>query len=548
MVMLTRQSLGQGPRDVSVYEQQSLVDSYAPSTNQVTGAFIDEAFEGVGTLEADFRASAIENAGGASLTSEGYKESEYFRTGIDYYDGMTTGAAQLLAENQDEVDKRNFIIGRASTGQQVLGFGASFIAGMAEPKNLGIGIATALVGGAVISRVGSVRRMYQLSMRARKFQTRAGVGALEGLVASAALEPSNIDSAKILQQDYGMADSVMNVALSTVLGAGLNSVPGFIGDKMKLRKLNRVTPELQAELLDEVDMALGQASQSKQVDVSSVEKTNQAKLSNADVATKAQGVEHAVRYTDTTEFATLTKGTKVLGDDGKPQIVYHGTDADFNVFREDLIGARDEGFAGRGFYFTNDKGIAGEYTTTGQVKPSYLSLKNPLVVSDYAEIDILVGESVARDRSGAKSARVRDKLREMGHDGVIVTDSDLVRGVNEFVVFEPEQIVPAYGGGDINVLARSIDADSDAALANAIEADTAITNDTAIDWDAARELNDFEKVSLDEQVEYESEIADLRDQGLLTEADELALEQINDMDLDSAIAAHEAAYFCLTKG
>lgn len=75
--------------------------------------------------------------------------------------------------------------------------------------------------------------------------------------------------------------------------------------------------------------------------------------------------------------------SKVVDEQGRPLVVYHGTSSKFDSFNQDLIGsANDSGFYGRGFYFATRKGEAAYYG--GIVMPVYLKADK---VFDVAGID-----------------------------------------------------------------------------------------------------------------------------------------------------------------
>lgn len=68
--------------------------------------------------------------------------------------------------------------------------------------------------------------------------------------------------------------------------------------------------------------------------------------------------------------------SKVVDEQGRPLVVYHGTYAEFDTFdKEKIGGAHDQGFYGRGFYFSRYKGEAGSYGS--KVMPVYLKINNP---------------------------------------------------------------------------------------------------------------------------------------------------------------------------
>ena len=68
--------------------------------------------------------------------------------------------------------------------------------------------------------------------------------------------------------------------------------------------------------------------------------------------------------------------SKAVDEQGRPLVVYHGTYAEFDTFdKEKIGGAHDQGFYGRGFYFSRYKGEARSYGS--KVMPVYLKISKP---------------------------------------------------------------------------------------------------------------------------------------------------------------------------
>lgn len=65
--------------------------------------------------------------------------------------------------------------------------------------------------------------------------------------------------------------------------------------------------------------------------------------------------------------------SKIVNSDGTPNVMYHGSPAQFTIF--DKKKAKSSGQYGRGFYFTNSQSHAGTY---GQQYSVYLNIRNPL--------------------------------------------------------------------------------------------------------------------------------------------------------------------------
>lgn len=109
--------------------------------------------------------------------------------------------------------------------------------------------------------------------------------------------------------------------------------------------------------------------------------------------------------------------SKVVDEQGRPLVVYHGTNAEFDTFDENLIGKWDYGFYGKGFYFTDAKHVAEDYAKSGAfddggtatVMPVYLNLQNPFFM-DY------------RNDNGISDEK-HNRLVEQGYDGVIAVES-----------------------------------------------------------------------------------------------------------------------------
>ena len=162
--------------------------------------------------------------------------------------------------------------------------------------------------------------------------------------------------------------------------------------------------------------------------------------------------EPGADQTQTPEFRRWFGNSKVVDANGKPLVVYHGTDADFSEFSDDKIGAAtDAGGNGRGFYFAADSGYASVYAGKkdgANIVPAYVSLKNPLryEASGFggraAAIRSLGLEVPRGDPSGEWSSRFTAAAKAKGYDGVLVTvNGDPI----EVVAFRPEQIKSAIG-------------------------------------------------------------------------------------------------------
>lgn len=124
--------------------------------------------------------------------------------------------------------------------------------------------------------------------------------------------------------------------------------------------------------------------------------------------------------TDSEAFERWFGDSKVVDDQGRPLVVYHGTTADFTIFDPKR---KVEGSFGKGFYFTDKVETADKFGARGDY---YIALQNPATMKD--------GLAVAFDTK---------KLMRRGFDGIIVESK--LSGERTVVAFSPNQIKSATG-------------------------------------------------------------------------------------------------------
>lgn len=144
--------------------------------------------------------------------------------------------------------------------------------------------------------------------------------------------------------------------------------------------------------------------------------------------------------TDSKYFKKWFGDSKVVDENGKPLVVYYGSNVEFDTFKN--TNKRYKSKYGnvetngiRGFYFTPDLKSAEIYSEiregTPNIKEFYLALKNPIYFTDYADISKITEETVK-------------KLKQQGYDGAIYYDrgefGEAYSSMTEYVAFEPNQI------------------------------------------------------------------------------------------------------------
>ena len=146
-------------------------------------------------------------------------------------DGITEEALQILIDRKKEEIEFTFQQEAAPDGVLPMAakFSAQIAAGLMDPIN---------VASAFIPVVGQTRYAQMLARSTGALSragVRAGVGVAEGAVGALLVEPIIYAAAKQEQADYSMADSIVNVLMGGVMGAGLHAGAGAISDAIKLR-------------------------------------------------------------------------------------------------------------------------------------------------------------------------------------------------------------------------------------------------------------------------------------------------------------------------
>lgn len=94
----------------------------------------------------------------------------------------------------------------------------------------------------------------------------------------------------------------------------------------------------------------------------------------------AKQAAQAGDQTQTENFRRWFGDSKVVDAEGKPLVVYHGTEADFSVFDPEKIGsANTQTKRGSGFYFAKDPALTSRYANRegANVIPAYVRITNP---------------------------------------------------------------------------------------------------------------------------------------------------------------------------
>jgi hypothetical protein len=163
--------------------------------------------------------------------------------------GMSEGALNLLIERKRFQARTQDAIARgphgfaAGTAYFLSGLGAA----MLDPINVAsafIPVARGLGMADDIARAGAIGEAGAALTATGRAAARARVGAVEGAVGQAMLEPLTAYRASQEQEDYGITDTLLNVGFGTVLGAVAHVGLGALGDRVANGERGRKAAEL----------------------------------------------------------------------------------------------------------------------------------------------------------------------------------------------------------------------------------------------------------------------------------------------------------------
>lgn len=200
--------------------------------------------------------------------------------------GITEDALNTLMFRKGVERKRQEVFGQAEGGfgQGAARLGISLGVGLIDPLN----VATAFIP--VIGEARYTGMLAKAGGTLGRTGVRAGVGAVEGVAGAALIEPIIAGSRRYEQADYGMADSLLNVAFGGVFGAGLHTVGGAVSDgvnhyfdsrsEIPRAGLSGVDRVYETRLARQIDNSIDRAM----ADYAKIEGSEGGKILNTDLA------------------------------------------------------------------------------------------------------------------------------------------------------------------------------------------------------------------------------------------------------------------------
>lgn len=150
-------------------------------------------------------------------------------------------------------------------------------------------------------------------------------------------------------------------------------------------------------------------------------------------------------------FANWFGKSKMVDDNNKPLVLYHGSKDDIGYFNLHHPNRKDAGWLGTGVYLTDDPDLASIYAKHQKsgpqgpnVMPLYAKLENPFYAplefkDKIRNIENSQGKEAARDAADAMTRDLQDK----GYDGVVFNYEN--NKGREVVVFDPTGVKSSTG-------------------------------------------------------------------------------------------------------
>lgn len=209
------------------------LQAVTPSTGEVLGASFAEGFaQNIGVRGFRWAADRLRSLASdqPDLTPD-EANREYGIPGVLSFDRPIAETVAARLHEARRVQQLRADTVERGAGGFLMGAGsmaAGFAAGLLDPVN---------VAAAFIPVVGEARAATLLARAGTsgvaRAATRAGIGAVEGSVGMAALQPFDAALSRYEDQDYTMGTALRNIAFGGLLGGVLHPAAGYIGDALK---------------------------------------------------------------------------------------------------------------------------------------------------------------------------------------------------------------------------------------------------------------------------------------------------------------------------
>lgn len=237
---------------LSSYDPVSNADAVSPFWEGVVESLTGpQSFLGVAK-------SYMEGESLSVLTEEQWRQSPYYREGIEYHSGLSEYEAANLAEVRDRQVQLDLMMSEADTLDTAAFMAGNLAGGIVDPLNVTSGAVAAAAMGPLGVVVPWLKRSENALSTGMKLRQAAKLGAAEGVIGAGITEPLYMSAAEKLQVDYGWEDSAMNIATSAAFG-GLVEFGGAYfrnrTDKIAQVRLGEEAAAMSANILEQGKVA-----------------------------------------------------------------------------------------------------------------------------------------------------------------------------------------------------------------------------------------------------------------------------------------------------
>lgn len=204
------------------------------------------------------------------VTEDEWKQSDSYREGLDWHEGMTVSSARIIARQEDRRVKNEIIIANARGAGTAMGMVNALGTSLVDPLTAvaGYGAIGALAKvGTTFPKMASISTLHNIGKEASliaKFKAGLVSGVAEGTLTAAMLEPVARYSAERIQADYDINDTLMNfgsaVAFPLILGGAGLAMRSTLKGVGKAGSIIKSTPKstIEGEAIASFDKAIQQ--------------------------------------------------------------------------------------------------------------------------------------------------------------------------------------------------------------------------------------------------------------------------------------------------